>query len=437
MAKHIPFFLLSLSLLLLSFCIKLVLVDTPSPLSCSENQFACRDGSKCVSRSRDLCDGYKDCDDYSDEFASKCDNCTADHLFSCLIHRGVNVCLNVKFKCDGISHCGGADELLSECESSCSPSTKFVCKYRGMEACLSKRRYQCNGVLDCDDGSDEAPSVCANCTKPGLHMCRDGSLCIEDEYRCDGFLHCVDGSDEADSWSNCTVCAQNDTVQCPGFPDNCAKVCDGKVTCPDSWDELLSTCEAFKVPCTEQAGLYPCKDGSRCLNKQRLCNAHKDCDSGEDEAAKHCKAEHHDDKDKNKCQYWRSKRWPLHTCDTDACVFSSNLCSATNEPLCKDGSDMKASFCNQTGERKCFTNFHFGKVDPYRWPCEDESKCILRTSLCDAKLDCPDGSDEKQGCPWYVRLNFWFTILICLAAVLQSLLLHSLFAAWSLSLIHI
>ena len=95
---------------------------------------------------------------------------------------------------------------------------------------------------------------------------------------------------------------------------------------------------------------------------------------------------------------------------------------------------MKASLCNQTGERKCFTNFLSGKVDPYRWPCEDESRCILRTSLCDAKLDCPDGSDEKQGCPWYVRLNFWFTILICLAAVLQSLLLHSLFAAWSRSL---
>ena len=154
--------------------------------------------------------------------------------FSCL-YRGVNICANVKYKCDGLLHCNDvADELLSECASNCSSSTKFVCKFKGKEACLSKQRYQCNGDLEsCDDGSDEAPSVCANCTMPGLHMCRDGSQCIKDERRCNGILDCVDGSDEADSWSNCTVCAQNDTVQCPGFPDNCAKVCDGDATCPD------------------------------------------------------------------------------------------------------------------------------------------------------------------------------------------------------------
>ena len=83
MAKHIPFFLLSLFLLLLSFCIQLVLVDKPPSLSCKENQFPCRDGSKCVSRSRDLCDGYTDCDDYSDELASQCKNCTESNLFKC------------------------------------------------------------------------------------------------------------------------------------------------------------------------------------------------------------------------------------------------------------------------------------------------------------------------------------------------------------------
>ena len=96
---------------------------------------------------------------------------------------------------------------------------------------------------------------------------------------------------------------------------------------------------------------------------------------------------------------------------------------------------MNASLCDpdQTGERKCFTD-HPGSIDPYRWMCEDGSKCILRTDLCNNNPDCPDGSDERQGCPWYVRLDLFYTLLICLAPVTLSLLLHFGFKAWSCSL---
>ena len=66
MAKHLPFFLLSLFLLLLSFCIQLVLADKPPSLSCKENQFACLDGRKCVEY-WDLCDSDTDCEDDSDD----------------------------------------------------------------------------------------------------------------------------------------------------------------------------------------------------------------------------------------------------------------------------------------------------------------------------------------------------------------------------------
>ena len=140
MAKHLPLFLLSLSLLL-SFCIQLVLVDKPPSLSCKENQFACQDGSKCIPKSK-VCNGYGDgCPDDSHNFASQCDNCTADHLFSCKSD-GVNICLNVKFQCDGFSHC--------------------------------------------DDGADELLSVCGPCTE-NQFACQDGSKCIPKEWVCNGY----------------------------------------------------------------------------------------------------------------------------------------------------------------------------------------------------------------------------------------------------------
>ena len=67
-----------------------------------------------------------------------------------------------------MSACGG-----------CPSDTRFVCKWGGKEVCLRKERYQCDGIFYCDDGNDEAPSLCSNCTLSGLHMCRDGSRCVK------------------------------------------------------------------------------------------------------------------------------------------------------------------------------------------------------------------------------------------------------------------
>ena len=114
---------------------------------------------------------------------------------------------------------------------------------------------QCDGFSqDCDDGSDEEPGACDNCTRKSdwggadLAMCRDGSMCFSTTGRC-GFnnvlsLDCADGSDESDTYSNCDYCTEEESVPCPGFPGNCGKLCDGRPTCPDKWDELLSTCKS-------------------------------------------------------------------------------------------------------------------------------------------------------------------------------------------------
>ena len=98
---------------------------------------------------------------------------------------------------------------------------------------------------------------------------------------------------------------------------------------------------------------------------------------------------------------------------------------------------MSPSLCvdnrkDRVGNRACYSNFP-GGLDPYRWPCIDGSRCILKTSKCDAHRDCDDKSDEK-GCPWYVSLTLVDMLLLCLAAMLLSLLLFMLLTAWSHSL---
>ena len=227
--------------------------DLSPALTCSADQFPCLDRLKCIPKSY-LCDFYDDCDDASDEAESACvERCAAD------------------------------------------PSM-FICKRRErtllggrlQKKCLPKKHAQCDGDYHCDDFSDEFPSLCDNCNRSGIAMCRDGSRCVKDEHLCNGLVHCADGSDESDTWSNCNFCREEGSVPCPGFPGNCAKVCDGIPTCPDNWDELLSTCNEYKVSCSKEDGLFECSDGSSCVAIKGLCDSEKDCADGEDENAEQC-----------------------------------------------------------------------------------------------------------------------------------------------------
>ena len=421
-------FILSISMLVGVICLKEATIEnkksvqTSLSLSCSPGKFACADGSQCIRKSK-LCNGRKTCDDLSDELASQCDNCAADHLFRCE-HSGVDVCLNLDNKCDGKKSCTDiADERVTVCPNCVDDPSKFTCTARGHKVCLRKDAHKCDGKVDCDDGNDESPSVCDSCSKPGIALCRDGSRCVKASYLCNGEIDCSDGSDESDTWSNCTFCTQNGTVQCPGFPGNCATLCNGEPTCPDAWDELLSNCkskvssEVHASICSEEDGLFQCNDGSRCLRKEMVCNAYKDCEDESDESALACK---------DKCQSKRSKSWPLLPCDNESCIGWPMACSAQIQPLCKDGRDMSDTLCNG----KCYTRFP-GFEDPYRWPCANGTKkCILLTSRCDGDSDCDDASDE-QGCSLVTKLGLAQTLLLWLVIVILSGILFSILIAYS------
>ena len=389
-----------------------------------EGVFRCKDGVKNISiYSR--CDNEPDCLDGSDESSCSPSVCPSD-TFQC--KDGSNVtsivkCLNVSRKCDGIVNCHDiSDELASECDKSsvdqrkdsttddCGDPAKFKCRFQGQVACLSKERYQCDGNIDCDDWKDEAPSACDECDRPGLFKCKDGSQCVKAKADlCDKKPHCVDGSDESETWAKCSSCQEKGSLPCPGFEEICATPCDGNVQCPDQWDELLATCEALDLACTEDAGLHPCADGSRCIRKENYCDNFQDCGDGEDESSKLCKG---------KCESLEGKNALLH-CD-DSCIRREQACSSRTRPLCEDGKDMESSLC----DGKCYHEFP-GRQDPYRSPCKSEGKCILMTSIHDGSVDCEKATDE-EGRPWYADLNLFYTLLLAVAVVILAWLLHRL-----------
>uniref|UniRef100_A0A668A3T8 Corin, serine peptidase n=1 Tax=Myripristis murdjan TaxID=586833 RepID=A0A668A3T8_9TELE len=189
--------------------------STPSPLQIKgkpsvcggQDHFLCATGI-CVPQKL-VCNGYNDCDDWSDETHCVC----PDGEFRCSTGR----CLSPALVCDGYDDCG---DLSDELNCVCEPAREHRCSDG---RCVS-RDWLCDGDHDCLDKSDE---VNCSCKSQGLLECKNGQ-CIPSAFRCDGEDDCKDGSDEEH-------CNREQSVCVPGQPGcvsaSCPAVCGGNAAC--------------------------------------------------------------------------------------------------------------------------------------------------------------------------------------------------------------
>ncbi|XP_055339064.1 uncharacterized protein LOC129588728 isoform X2 [Paramacrobiotus metropolitanus] len=188
---------------------------------------------------------------YSDEFLCRKENRCVPHLVVC---NGVQECQD------------GSDE--ANC-TDCLPN--FRC-WSG--ACVPSGLV-CDGVEDCSDGSDERDCSQSVCHAAGMFKCVTG-YCLENDNRCDGVGDCfvmglpVDELNCIETDNTCTSPNQftcHQSLRCIPLHWRC----NGRIDCLSHEDEINCQCDA---------GKFSCKGGGGCIDARLRCNGVADCPDG-------------------------------------------------------------------------------------------------------------------------------------------------------------
>ncbi|KAJ6619661.1 Low-density lipoprotein receptor-related protein 2, partial [Pseudolycoriella hygida] len=409
--------------------------------NCARNEFKCLNGGGCIEVKR-KCDGIDDCYDGSDEY--NCDRMRSSLLFSCEpgeFQCADGICIAGYKRCNGIVDCSDDSDEHSclrrtyeyfyddEDDNQCAEN-EFLCDN---DKCILKSN-ECDGTVDCNDGTDEL-----NCPQHQVYKCKshefrcgDG-LCVDRRHLCDGIRNCPDASDEyaencgghygqhyASTKPPTTSCGHGEW-QCSS--DECINidfVCDGTPDCIDNSDEG-SLCNINKDNVGScQQDEFACPN-DRCIPDQRVCDGHEDCLNGEDEDPANCPTERPPEPEQTPAPF----TCPEHKCPSEnRCYLDSDRCNgrydcndgydeqgcpqqcASNEFTCGDGScipdyrkcDRRRDCRDGSDEINCVDSSLQERCRPGEWQCQ-YGDCIPLSGLCDGRPDCRDHSDERNCLP--------------------------------------
>ncbi len=204
---------------------------------------------------------------------------------------------------------------------------------------------------------------------------------------------CADGSDELSRQLNWYFfrCEHEDDYPCWMFQNN--QVNDVQLLfhhyCDSIWDTMDGVDErnCSKWMCT--LNMYQCKETGQCINPTWLCDGEFDCDNGEDE---------------RNCSQSNS-RWTLENqCNKLTeyfCITSNFLSNQTQYRPCINISKIGDGTIDCLGGRdeRNVLSFSDHQMLGDRFMCDNKTKGLTYTAICDGFIDCSDRTDELI-CYW-------------------------------------